>query len=603
MLYFSLLLTIFIIASQTFSLIIPRERRSVHEKRDAVPTGWAPVQILRPDTPIRVQFSLKQSNIDKLDDYLLDIAHPESENYGRLWTQKQIIETFAASPETIATVKDWLILHGLDKEKIKLSSDRLWLIVEMTAQDAESLLEATYQVFEHAESGAVQMACDSYSLPSHIQNHVDFVHPGTTLNAPKTSNTKRRSVSGRSDGNVSKRDTQLTLPPGLSANSTDRCDEVIFPRVNPTELDSEEQLLLLIIHVTAIYRQEDLDGFFGIFSPELVGDSPTFVSIDGGILQGNDSAEPISDPTESNLDLEYLMTFVHPQEVTLYQTGSLQLTSDSLFNNFLDALDGTYCSFEGGDDPTTDAVFPQPQPGGFQGPADCGTVKPANVIIREIRVFRPDMDALMKKQFISFMQGLLLACQELLLALTSPSLKNWTKVGATQMNPNSTVRDPESAFDISGGGFSSVFPRPSYQQPAVEKYLENFVPEHTKGLFNTNGRGFPDLSSNGAHWAVVINDEFLLQDGTSASAPTIAAMITAINDARMAVGKGPVGFINPTIYSERFQPAFNDITTGGNIGCDGNVGSGFNASVGWDPVTGLGTPNFSKLLELWMELP
>ncbi|GJJ14047.1 hypothetical protein Clacol_008304 [Clathrus columnatus] len=84
--------------------------RSIHEKRDGVPVRWVPVRLLEPDTIIRVRFALKQSNIEKLNDYLMDIAHSESKNYGQLWTQKQIIETFAALlAETITTVKDWLI--------------------------------------------------------------------------------------------------------------------------------------------------------------------------------------------------------------------------------------------------------------------------------------------------------------------------------------------------------------------------------------------------------------------------------------------------------------------------------------------------------------
>jgi tripeptidyl-peptidase-1 len=48
---------------------------------------------------------------------------------------------------------------------------------------------------------------------------------------------------------------------------------------------------------------------------------------------------------------------------------------------------------------------------------------------------------------------------------------------------------------------------------------------------------------------------------------------------------------------------FNDITAGANeagTGC-GNIG--FSAEVGWDPVTGLGTPNYPKLLELVKSLP
>ena len=68
------------------------------------------------------------------------------------------------------------------------------------------------------------------------------------------------------------------------------------------------------------------------------------------------------------------------------------------FNNFLDAIDGSYCTFDGGDDPSIDATYPDTQPGGYtgmsiylqavhlnlkyksEGPEDCGTVTPAYVI-------------------------------------------------------------------------------------------------------------------------------------------------------------------------------------------------------------------------------
>jgi len=72
-----------------------------------------------------------------------------------------------------------------------------------------------------------------------------------------------------------------------------------------------------------------------------------------------------------------------------------------------------------------------------------------------------------------------------------------------------------------------------------------------------------------------------------------------INDARLSAGKSTIGFINPTIYSASFADLFNDITMGDNPGCGTD---GFNATVGWDPVTGLGTPNFPKLLAAWLEL-
>ncbi|KIK66338.1 hypothetical protein GYMLUDRAFT_38149 [Collybiopsis luxurians FD-317 M1] len=71
-----------------------------------------------------------------------------------------------------------------------------------------------------------------------------------------------------------------------------------------------------------------------------------------------------------------------------------------------------------------------------------------------------------------------------------------------------------------------------------------------------------------------------------------------VNDARLAAGKGPVGFISP-IYSDNFKDAFNDITQGSNPGCNCTN----TRTEGWDPATGVGTPNVAKLIPLFLALP
>lgn len=63
-----------------------------------------------------------------------------------------------------------------------------------------------------------------------------------------------------------------------------------------------------------------------------------------------------------------------------------------------------------------------------------------------------------------------------------------------------------------------------------------------------------------------------------------------INDARKKVGKGRVGWINPTIY--KHPKAFNDITSGGSLGC-GDENTGFNATESFDLASGLGSPKFA----------
>jgi hypothetical protein len=80
------------------------------------------------------------------------------------------------------------------------------------------------------------------------------------------------------------------------------------------------------------------------------------------------------------------------------------------------------------------------------------------------------------------------------------------------------------------------------------------------GIYNRIGRGFPDVSAVGDNAALVVEGFNTFEGGTSMSAPLVAAIFTRINDERIAVGKGPIGFANPTLYAN--PQMFNDITVG-----------------------------------------
>ena len=107
-----------------------------------------------------------------------------------------------------------------------------------------------------------------------------------------------------------------------------------------------------------------------------------------------------------------------------------------------------------------------------------------------------------------------------------------------------------------------------------------------------------DVAANGAYLASFTAGQFYQQFGTSLSTPIWASLITMINDERTAKGKGPVGFINPTLYKN--TQIFNDITSGYAPGCGTH---GFAATPGWDPTTGLGTPKYPELLKVFLALP
>jgi tripeptidyl-peptidase-1 len=176
-----------------------------------------------------------------------------------------------------------------------------------------------------------------------------------------------------------------------------------------------------------------------------------------------------------------------------------------------------------------------------------------------------------------------------------------TSVGATQ-GPEAGKHEiacssRTGGVITTGGGFSTLFPVPSYQQNQVKSYIANIKNRIPPGY--GKGRGSPDIAALGHNYVVALGGGYSLLSGTSASTPVIAGMITLINDYRMQRGKSSLGFLNIALYKADAS-IWNDITEGDSF-CtathtpgQGCCPQGFYASKGWDPLTGLGTPKFSK---------
>ncbi|MGF6641063.1 S53 family peptidase [Paraburkholderia sp. MM6662-R1] len=129
----------------------------------------------------------------------------------------------------------------------------------------------------------------------------------------------------------------------------------------------------------------------------------------------------------------------------------------------------------------------------------------------------------------------------------------------------------------SGGGVSSAFPVPAWQQGLS-------VTATGGGGQPLGGRGVPDVAGDASPltgYDVLVDGMQTVVGGTSAVAPLWAALIARINAAK---GQ-PAGFVNAKLY--KAPGVCNDIT-------QGNNGS-FAASKGWDACTGLGSPNGGKV--------
>ena len=130
-----------------------------------------------------------------------------------------------------------------------------------------------------------------------------------------------------------------------------------------------------------------------------------------------------------------------------------------------------------------------------------------------------------------------------------------------------------------GGGVSALFARPVYQKGLT-------LPKRTG---RKGGRRVPDVAGNAdpdSGYRVVIGGKTGLIGGTSAAAPLWAAIAAVLNAGRPA----PLGQPHAALYAASGD--FHDVTQG-----DNKVGSiGYSAGPGWDPCTGLGSPNGASLM-------
>ncbi|KAF2674224.1 subtilisin-like protein [Microthyrium microscopicum] len=662
----------------------------LHEKRGLSPADWEMKKNVDLSSVIPLKIALKQKDLHLGEKFLYDVSHPRSRNYGKHWTAKEVAEKFAPSQASVKAVKDWLHGSGINPMRIKQAQSLGWLHVNTTVREAQTLLKTEYFVYEHTVTGIPHIACNEYHVPIEVSAHVDFITPTVHFDTPMNIKHRRsvrpppappakkrdRQIRRRNvrtladaqavvdtDGEVPMQRAGVTKELGTSLGSLpkqgailadnadvggrlDRCDQAITPACLRALYGYNESMAGgnaknsygIVEYSPQSYNQQDLDKYFSNFSRPAMGSQPVLRPIDGGVVLPANRSFNING--ESNLDLEYAMAIVAPMKVNLYQVGDD--VQGASFNNFLDALDSSYCKFEGGDDPTQDAVYPTPLEG-YIGPAQCGGFAASKVISTSYGYNEADLTpAYADRQCAEYLK---LALQGVTILYSSgdfgvagnmgrcidPKTGNFTRtnatdgvfnpsfpsgcpwvtsVGATEVPPATNVvqalasnTQPEVACETvirSGGGFSNMFEMPEYQKVAVKGWFSDHPPVYGASLFNNTQktRGFPDIAVNGANYVITVGGNFSLIYGTSASAPALGGILTLINEQRLNAGKNTIGFINPVLYEN--PQMMKDVVKGQNRGCGT---TGFDATTGWDPLTGLGTPIFPKMLEVFMGLP
>ena len=596
---------------------------------------------------IHLSIALALDNTDLAIESLKSIADPASPKYGQHWTAAEVARNIRPSSAARRNVSSWLKSLEIDDERVTQSHDAGSLHLSLTVHEAARLLETTFHYFTSPETGEQQISCSVYHIPESLSEHIDYI-------------TSSASVPILNKRSPTRAQSPLAPPADALPLATVNCDKYTSPSCLrelyniPRGIDPHPNNSFGIFQPAWLtWLPADLDKFFGLFEPNLIGARPEMERIDEGYTQTDYQMLPFN--VEPDLDFEYAMALTAPQKVIDIQVGDKYQLGN--LNLMLAAFDKYYCDSL---DPSIDPQYPDL--GGYNKSVDCGTLSPPNVISISFTWSEADFPPqYLFRQCLEFLRLGLMGVTVLVStsdwgtasgmepgycldenngvnnATTGkfnpsfPASCPWvTTVGGTQRttqpHQNFTTKtattdraypsaeDPENptnetAFYFatdnrtlsSGGGFSNLFPAPYYQIADIYRY-ELTESEHLRNLtgkFTTTARGYPDVSAQAFGYLPIVDGGVQVIHGTSGSTPVFASIISMINNERINIGKGPVGFINPVLYE--YPDMLNDIKTGANEGC--GVDPAFRASWGWDPVTGLGTPDYERMKGRFLSLP
>ncbi|KAJ5336035.1 hypothetical protein MYU51_020039 [Penicillium brevicompactum] len=614
----------------------------VHERREYNTDAWTETQRLAGDTILPVRIGLTQSNLDRGHDLLMDISNPKSSRYGKHLSLSEMHDFFAPADTSVAAVRSWLESAGIAGNRISQSTNKQWVQFDANVNELEDLLRTEYYTYSHGANGRSHVSCREYQVPASVREHIDYITPGVAMREVTGLQMPIKKLGTRTFGGIPPKFTPIDRPISQLTSNTSQewCSLTATPQcigemynIPKGHSATKGNELGIFETLGDVYSQESLDLFFSHFASEIpVGTHPILKGVDGGSAPTTDVKK---DGCESNLDFEISYPIIWPQTPILFQTDDMVYETNhknvGWLNTFLDAIDGSYCDEISPYDP----VYPDPAEGGYKGSLQCGVYEPPKVISISyggMEYFMPL--AYQKRQCGEFMKlgtmgvsvvvasgdsgvagiyGYCLGPNETIFNPDYPATCPYlTAVGSTEIPIGVSHLNHKEQATIrfgSGGGFSNIYKTPDYQAQAVTQYFsvanlsypyyetsDNTSIDANDGIYNRIGRGYPDVAAIGERVAIYCHGTYGTIGGTSASAPAFAAMLTRINEERLAVGKSTVGFVNPVLYAH--PEAFFDVTSGSNAGCGT---PGFAAIEGWDPVTGLGTPNYPRLLDVFMK--
>ncbi|KAH9035161.1 subtilisin-like protein [Lactarius deliciosus] len=554
---------------------------------NSVPENWKNLGHPPADTTIDLHIALKAQNENALIDALIEVSSPGHPRQGAHLSREEVAELVAPPSEVLELANAWLDHYGVHPSSVSTKHGGSWLtLTGVPISRANELLRASYQLYQHIGTNDTVLRTLSYGLPAALVEHVQNVAPTTHFGFPRT---HRQDPLMRRDGATSE---QTKVPGGDPGTVFSRRNQDVTPSFlrwlyktsRYVPLATDRNMLGVAGYLGDSPSPDDLRQFMNQYRSDATSATYSVVKIKGG---GYDPSNPT---TEANLNMQYTSATAYPTPHIFYSTGNFDTQGDG-FMYWLDYVLGMWRV------PQTHMYAVCSRGSAFA--ASASSLRAATtVLVGGTAYFKtapatrgssssPPSPPLVRIVFNSTFEQQTSVCRALT-TLSTVLAGPWvTSVGGT------TGYNPEVAASLSGGGFSAYFPRPPYQNNAVPTFLLNLGDQYS-GFYNPGGRGIPDIALQAIDFRIIFKNQPWKLSGTSCSAPTAAGIISLLNDYRISIGRAPLGFLNVWLYGICLG-GLNDITSGSNPGCNTD---GFSAIPGWDPVTGLGSLDFERLVAI-----
>ncbi|KAH8982180.1 subtilisin-like protein [Lactarius hatsudake] len=578
-------------ANNAKPLIPPWDDLRVKHTWGAVPPNWDSLGHPSAGTTIDLHFALKPHHENAVIDALYEVSDPKSPKrvlsntppqtiviYGAHLSKEQVAQLVAPHTESLELINSWLEHHGVPSSTMSMTHGGSWLtLTGVPVSQANELLGASYQLYRPTGTNdSIILRTVGYALPAVLHAHVQTVVPTTCFTSMGT---RRQTIRRRTLEATGDMASRSVLRSRDDHGVTPSVLRFLYRTAPYVPAATDRNVLAVAGFMEDNPSPADLTAFMREFRTDAEDATFSVVQINGG------EYDPNNPGAEANQNVQYAQAMAYPTPLIFYSTGGEEVENPDthkpapgdMFLEWLNyvlrqervpqTISISYGADEKGLPPeymkTLCDLFSELGARGASvlvASGDDGVGQEEECVAN---------DGSGRVQFVPEFPS---------------SCPYVTSVGGTTGNP-------EVAAELSGGGFSNDFPRPEYQQVVVPPYLEQLGSKYD-GLYNPTGRGIPDLAAQAIDFHIILDNDEYEVEGTSVAVPTVAGIISLLNDFLLSTGKSPLGFLNPWLYG--LGPSrFNDITSGSNPGCGTD---GFSAIAGWDPVTGLGTPDFLRLL-------